>query len=70
MERDGVSGITVRCSDHKGVCDPRVYMEHICVDTTTQTDQSCLSLALCLILLTLTEKIFAVCPVCMESSFL
>lgn len=57
-------------SDHKGVCDPRGYVEPKWANTTMCTTQSCLLLALCLILLTLTEKIFAVCPVCMESSFL
>lgn len=69
-KRDGISGITSRCSDHKDVCDPRVYMGHTHANTTMCTAQSHHSLALWLILLTLTEKIFAVCPVCMESSFL
>lgn len=57
-------------SDYKGVCDPREYMGHTHANTTTCTAPSPCSLALWLILLTLTEKIFAVCPVCMESSFL
>lgn len=54
----------------KGVCDPKGYLGNTHANTTMCIAQSPCSLALWLIPLTLTEKIFAVCPVCMESSFL
>lgn len=57
-------------AQNKGVCDPKGYLGTTHANTTTCIAQSPCSRALWLIPLTLTEKIFAVCPVCMESSFL
>lgn len=59
------SSLTTQYSDHRVICKLSIHGTHY---TNTATPTA--SFASWLVLLTFTEKIFAVCPVCMESSFL